>query len=49
LLDAVVAEARARGWGQLVLHPRLRSRPFYERGGFLDAGDQFLVNRLSRG
>ena len=47
LLEAVVTEARARGWGQLVLHPRPRSRPFYERGGFVDAGDQFLVNRLS--
>lgn len=37
LLDAAIAEARSRGWGQLVLHPRPRSVPFYERAGFVPA------------
>lgn len=47
LLAAVVAEARARGWEQLLLRPRPRSRPFYERAGFIAGGDRFLVLRLS--
>ena len=37
LMDAVVAAARADGFGQLVLNPTPRSRPFYERHGFAPA------------
>lgn len=44
LMDAAVAEARARGWSQLLLHPRPRSVPFYERAGFVPA--DLLVRRL---
>jgi GNAT superfamily N-acetyltransferase len=44
LMDAAVAEASARGWSQLLLHPRPRSVPFYERAGFVTA--DLLVRRL---
>jgi GNAT superfamily N-acetyltransferase len=37
LMRAAVADARSRGWQQLVLHPRPKSRPFYERAGFVPA------------
>lgn len=42
LLAAAVADARRRGWKQLVLHPRPRSRRFYERHGFV-AGDLVVL------
>lgn len=45
LLDAVVADGRALGWERLLLHPRDRSRPFYERAGFVVA-DQWLVRSI---
>ncbi len=45
LLDAVLAEANARGWQQLLLNPRPRSRPFYERAGFVPA-DHLLIRRV---
>lgn len=44
LMDAAVADARRRGWSQLVLHPRERSIPFYERHGFAPA--DLLVRHL---
>ncbi len=44
LIDAVVVEAITRGWSQLLLHPRPRSVPFYERAGFVPA--DLLVRRL---
>lgn len=44
LMDAAIGEAEARGWSQLVLHPRPRSVPFYERAGFVPA--DLLVRRL---
>ncbi|MBA2282672.1 MAG: GNAT family N-acetyltransferase [Acidimicrobiia bacterium] len=47
LLDAVVAEARQRGFHQLLLNPRPRSLPFYRRSGFVSA-DHLLVLPLSR-
>jgi GNAT superfamily N-acetyltransferase len=45
LMDAAVGEAQARGWSQLVLHPRERSVPFYEREGF-EAAD-LMVRHLA--
>jgi GNAT superfamily N-acetyltransferase len=45
LLDAVVAEGEVLGWERLLLHPRDRSRPFYERAGFVTA-DRWLVRPL---
>jgi GNAT superfamily N-acetyltransferase len=45
LMAAVVAEAESRGWAQLLLNPRPRSRPFYARAGFVPA-DQLVVRRL---
>lgn len=45
LMDAAVAEAERRGWWQLLLHPRPRSVPFYERAGFV-AADHLMVRRL---
>jgi GNAT superfamily N-acetyltransferase len=39
LLRAVVTACRDEGFEQLVLHPRERSVPFYERLGFAPAGD----------
>jgi GNAT superfamily N-acetyltransferase len=45
LLSAVVEEAERRGWDRLLLHPRERSIPFYERAGFVP-GDMFLVREL---
>lgn len=38
LLAAAVEEAERRGWPHLLLHPRPRSVPFYERHGFEPAG-----------
>jgi GNAT superfamily N-acetyltransferase len=45
LLEAVVDEAATRGWERLLLHPRDRSRPFYERAGFVVA-DRWLVRPI---
>lgn len=39
LLGAVVAWSRSERFRQLLLHPRPRSVPFYERAGFTGAGD----------
>jgi len=39
LVDALVAACRAAGYQRLVLHPRERSIPFYERLGFGPAED----------
>jgi len=45
LMDAVVHAAADRGWAQLVLHPRTRSRSFYRRAGFTTA-DHLMVRCL---
>ena len=39
LLATAVADCRAEGFEQLVLHPRDRSIPFYERAGFVPVDD----------
>jgi GNAT superfamily N-acetyltransferase len=44
LMDAAVEEGRRRGWSQLLLHPRERSVPFYEREGF--GPSEILVREL---
>jgi GNAT superfamily N-acetyltransferase len=44
LMDAAAEEGRARGWRQLVLHPRERSVPFYLREGFEPS--DLLVRKL---
>lgn len=41
LLEALVAEARRRGWGEVSLHAQLAARDFYARNGFLPEGDTF--------
>jgi GNAT superfamily N-acetyltransferase len=41
LMAAAVAEAERRGWPHLLLNPRPRSMPFYERWGFEPAGAWF--------
>lgn len=46
LLSAAMEGCRAAGFEQLLLHPRERSRPFYERLGFVAVGDAFLRCRL---
>ncbi|MEO5899154.1 MAG: GNAT family N-acetyltransferase, partial [Ilumatobacteraceae bacterium] len=48
LFAAVVAGAREQGFHQLVLNPRERSLPFYERLGFIPA-DHLLVLPLPTG
>ena len=48
LVEAVVAEARARHYVRLVLAPSERSVPFYRRAGFRDAGE-LLVLPLEHG
>lgn len=45
LIDAAIADADARGWEQLLLNPRPRSRPFYERAGFEPAA-HLLIRRV---
>ena len=45
LMAAAITEAESRNWKQLILHPRPRSRPFYERAGF-EPADHLLVRRL---
>jgi GNAT superfamily N-acetyltransferase len=39
LLEHLIGECRAAGYTRLVLHPRDRSWPFYERLGFRPADD----------
>ena len=34
LVEAVIAEARSRGLGYLIVHPSQRAYPLYERLGF---------------
>jgi GNAT superfamily N-acetyltransferase len=36
LVEAVIAEARARGLGYLIVHPSERAYPLYERFGFAE-------------
>ncbi len=42
LLDALVAEARARDYPRAVLHAQTHARGFYERAGFRAHGPEFL-------
>ncbi|WP_372014297.1 GNAT family N-acetyltransferase [Pseudoxanthomonas sp. 10H] len=42
LLDALVAEARRRGWPQVSLHAQLHALPFYARAGFVPSGPAFV-------
>ena len=42
LLDALVAEARARNYPCVVLHAQTHARGFYERAGFHAHGPEFL-------
>jgi GNAT superfamily N-acetyltransferase len=44
LMAAAVAEAEARGWAHLLLNPRSRSLPFYERWGF-EPAREWLARR----
>ncbi len=46
LLDAVLAAASARGYARVVLAPTIRAIPFYERAGFVDAGEGAGPDRL---
>ncbi len=41
LLQALVAEAKRRGWGEVSLHAQLHARDFYARNGFLAEGPPF--------
>ena len=43
LLDAVIVDVTSLGWERLLLHPRDRSRPFYERAGFRSASDWLVL------
>jgi GNAT superfamily N-acetyltransferase len=43
LLDALVAEARARDYVRIVLSPSARSVPFYRRAGFRDATELLVL------
>ena len=45
LMAAALAEADARGWPHLLLNPRPRSLPFYERWGFEPAGEWLARRR----
>lgn len=50
LLDAIIAEADARGYARIVLSPTERAVPFYRRAGFVDAdaavnNDRMMVRR----
>ena len=47
LVVAVIAEARARGLGYLIVHPSRRSYPLYERAGFAET-NQILHLDLER-
>jgi hypothetical protein len=46
LLDAAVAVADERGDVCVVLAPSIQSIPFYQRAGFVDAGDDAGPDRL---
>lgn len=48
LMAEAVAAAEARGWPHLLLNPRTRSVPFYERWGFEPAGE-WLARRARIG
>jgi len=48
LLDAVIAEARGRGYARLVLSPSPRSVPFYARAGFAAADGLLVQEPLDR-
>jgi GNAT superfamily N-acetyltransferase len=39
LVEAAIAEARARGLGYLILHPSLRAAPLYKRIGFAETDE----------
>lgn len=41
LLQALVAEAARRGWGEVSLHAQVHARDFYARNGFLPEGAEF--------
>lgn len=41
LLQALLAEARRRGWDEVVLHAQLAARDLYARHGFLPEGERF--------
>ena len=41
MLEALVAEARRRGWPEVALHAQLHALPFYARAGFVPAGPVF--------
>lgn len=41
LLQALVAEAARRGWGEVTLHAQVHARDFYARNGFLPEGAPF--------
>ena len=47
LIEAVIAEARERGLGYLIVHPSQRAYPLYERLGF-GVTDQMLYMDLDR-
>lgn len=42
LLEALLEEARRRGWPQVELHAQLHALPFYARAGFIPTGPVFL-------
>ncbi len=46
LLDAAIEAADRRGYARIVLAPSIRSIPFYERAGFIDAGPGAGPDRL---
>ena len=46
LLNAVIDEADRRGYARVVLAPTVPAVPFYERAGFVDAGERAGVDRL---
>jgi GNAT superfamily N-acetyltransferase len=46
LRDAALATADERGYVRVVLAPSIRSIPFYQRAGFVDAGEGAGTDRL---
>ncbi|MFC4728541.1 GNAT family N-acetyltransferase [Coralloluteibacterium thermophilus] len=42
LLEALVAEARRRGWEAVSLHAQVQAMPFYARAGFEAYGEEFM-------
>ena len=43
MLDAAIAEARARDYVRIVLSPSARSVPFYRRAGFRDPTELLVL------